>query len=250
MIAVPTILFLSPHSDDVALSCDGLVHLAASCNPCWIVTVFSESSHHADGATGDVSSVSCVRRNEDYAYARRHNLQLVDMALPDAPLRDTTVFRPFERSDDEQVSSLARSLRRILGSVQDYVLVAPLALGQHIDHIICLHAALKYGPSSKLVLYEDLPYALDYSRPAVESWVRAFSLENLQNVVLSWPRSRDEKREGLSLYRSQIRAHHVHQVLMEFPHALGCPAEDCAESYWITNDTLLANLLCQAGGPW
>jgi LmbE family N-acetylglucosaminyl deacetylase len=191
-----THVFVSPHPDDIALSCGGLVAaLQRRGETVVIVTVFCGAGSSstltdyqrdalgfgaiATGATGAIATgatgAMAGRRSEDERYARSVGAAITFLNLPDA------VFRGYEgeaqllgvpRPDDPApIEALAREL----GRLKPKHVYFPLGVGNHVDHQLARAAgiALLGGPHDepsgsvavgpgllgRLLFYEDFPYA-------------------------------------------------------------------------------------------
>jgi LmbE family N-acetylglucosaminyl deacetylase len=168
-----THVFVSPHPDDIALSCGGLVAgLRSRDEMVVIVTVFGgagsspyltdyqrnalgfggaaigAASGDAIGAAPSPDAAMAGRRHEDERYAGSVGAQIVYLNLPDA------VFRGYEgeaqlmgtpRPDDPApIDALAREL----GRFQPWHVYFPLGVGNHVDHQLTRAAgiALLGGP--------------------------------------------------------------------------------------------------------
>lgn len=150
-------VFLSPHADDVAFSCAGLLATptAAGVARRQLVTVFL-SGPDADR-----------RRAEDQTVAKLLGCDYRCLELPDAPDRPEVHngldhFMPY---GPPHLGIANEIVHRLLPHLTPpLTLYAPLAVGGHIDHRIVHEAAraLAYhiGPALRLMFYEDLPYAL------------------------------------------------------------------------------------------
>lgn len=190
----PLAIFLSPHFDDIALSCGGtavrLSRLGARCVGLVVCaapgpegTVLSEYANwqHARwqsaGGKGGVS-INGVRREEERAAMRLLGLEPVWLDVPDAPYRRSATGESLYNSDEELFGSvrreerhtlvprIANEIRRIArehGGERGRVRVfAPLGVGHHVDHQLVFWAARRLGPRFGVLYYEDYPYA---SRP-------------------------------------------------------------------------------------
>jgi LmbE family N-acetylglucosaminyl deacetylase len=195
-------VFVSPHPDDVALSCGGLIAgLRDRGDQVTILTVFSgpgdlprltpyqkaalgfggqekgepADAHSAPDVGPDAPSpqdVMAVRRAEDAAYARFVGASIVFVNRPDGVFRNylgdgQLMGRP--RQDDPPPT---RELRRALTELGPDRLYLPFAIGGHVDHRQAHRAALEVlaEPESQFLsiasFYEDFPYALwhDFQR--------------------------------------------------------------------------------------
>jgi LmbE family N-acetylglucosaminyl deacetylase len=172
-------LFISPHLDDIALSCGGYVRqLRARGEEVVVATVCT-----ADTPTGVVLSEPARhvhwewQLGEDNPYGKRRAEDLVACAVlganaqhlgfPDAVYRYDAHAQPLYtrdfiggrvRAEDWRVLYFAMidALRRIgAGAAQRY---CPLAIGGHVDHVLVRSAAETAFPDG-LTYYEDYPYA-------------------------------------------------------------------------------------------
>ncbi len=203
-------VFLSPHLDDVAISCAGLAwelsqqghpvsvwSICAGKPPSGPLSEFAESLH-TRWETG--SQAVRIRRLEDRRSCRRMGALPVHLNIPDciyrragsppAPLYPSlqALFGPLHPAEQPLVRRLTRRLlRRLPAETQ---VVAPLALGSHVDHQLTRQAAEQTGHT--IYYYADYPYAaqesgrLDtllqagwqsqvwsVSPPALQAWVAA-----------------------------------------------------------------------------
>jgi LmbE family N-acetylglucosaminyl deacetylase len=183
-------IFLSPHFDDIALSCGGMAaHLAKRGARCICLTIFTApapgdapiSDYMQDmhgkwaNATGhEMATINEVRREEERAAMRLLNLQPVWLDLPDAPYRRSAAGEHFYTSDEqlfgrvdaeERISLVPRiteEIRRVVresGTRGRVRVFAPLGVGHHVDHQLVFWAARRLGPRFGVLFYEDYPYA-------------------------------------------------------------------------------------------
>ena len=150
----PSIYYLAPHADDVALACAG--HVAsdvAQGRAVTLVTVF------LSGRAAE------VRRAEDERAAAALGCRYLCLSLFDAADRPEVqgrlgVFTPFGPAHLGITSEVVARLRWHIQAPA--ALCAPLAVGGHIDHRIVHEAAraLAYELQLPLTYYEDQPYSL------------------------------------------------------------------------------------------
>ncbi len=213
------IFYLSPHADDVAFSCGGSV--ALDCEAGRAVTLITAFLSGKDADT---------RGDEDTQAAARLGCAYQCLNLPDAKDRPEVrgalgIFMPF---GPQHLGITSEVVSRLLWHITSPAeLVAPLAVGGHIDHRIVHEAAraLAYllGPSVRLSFYEDQPYSLvPYSlerrlaalQPAapVESKTRLGQRGSLSQEIAAyrtalsaWPMIQ-RKAYGLRLLSSHLAA--------------------------------------------
>jgi LmbE family N-acetylglucosaminyl deacetylase len=155
------VLYVAPHSDDVAFSAAGQVARDVSSGARVAVLTLFE----APAGQGPASfSNQAARRAEDDRYAALAGVTRLSGGWPDAVARrrryrtPRLLFSPM--GADEQ--PLVEEVRARLQSLVDggcRRLVAPLGVGQHVDHQIA-HAAARGVGGADLRYYEDTPYVL------------------------------------------------------------------------------------------
>jgi hypothetical protein len=210
---------VSPHRDDVPfslyLSLSRWRSLRLKLN---VATVFTVSSY-APRATirgsdfEDVTSTAtAIRKREDRRIFTLidKTIRLQDLYLLDAPLRlgisADAVCRPQTGSIESrrEAEMLSRRFRKYF--LRGLVL-APLALGDHIDHLTVRAAAVRTSFPHKLGFYEDLPYATWVSEESLREAV-SYAEHNtgmpLKGVLVRRKGCIFRKRSIVSRYQSQI----------------------------------------------
>lgn len=170
---MPTALFLSPHLDDVAFSCGGLMAQLADAG--WrsvMATAFTATvlpvtgfalACQLDKGLGPEIDYMAARRNEDQTAAAI--LGVTDLRwldLPEAPHRGYAAAPELFgaiRPDDEIWRPLAAAIAALLDEVQPDLVLAPQGLGNHVDHRQMIRAVLQVAPRH-LAFYRDTPYAI------------------------------------------------------------------------------------------
>jgi LmbE family N-acetylglucosaminyl deacetylase len=170
------IFVLSPHRDDAAFSLGLAIEawLAAG-HKVQVLNLFTQSQYapfsdvaslHANDRT---SFVTAVRRKEDVAWNKllKNGLQFHDLDLLDAPLRLNCGLDELAtveiRAGDRAVARVAGAIGKVTrgGAPETTAVVAPLAVGGHIDHRVTRQAAVEVLGALALPVgfYEDLPYS-------------------------------------------------------------------------------------------
>lgn len=170
---MPTALFLSPHLDDVAFSCGGL--LAQLSEAGWrtaMATAFTASVLPATGfalacqldkGLGPEVDYMALRREEDRAAAAILGVaELRWLDLPEAPHRSygaaDQLFGEIH-AEDEVWRPLALRIATLLDELQSDLVLAPQGLGGHVDHRQMVRAVAHIAPPH-LAFYRDTPYAI------------------------------------------------------------------------------------------
>ncbi len=174
-------VYLSPHFDDIALSCGGLAAAQTTTSArgrC--ITIFAAplppdaplTAHvrhqHSRWGDGDPAQANRARRTEEAIGTARLSLDLTLLDYPDAIYRadryvnDPQLFGAIHADEADLPGRVAADLQVILGGVPrpDLTVYAPLALGRHVDHQLTFQAARLLAAVGWTVLhYEDYPYA-------------------------------------------------------------------------------------------
>ena len=184
-----TAIFLSPHFDDIALSCGGMAaRLAKMGARCIGLTVFASPSSegevlspfaaelHArwESAAGQgMATINEVRREEERQALRLLGLQPVWLDFGDAPYRRGSTEEQLYTSDEGLFGKVASEERNVLvplivaeirrvadeaGAKGRVRVFAPLGVGRHVDHQLVFWAARQLGPRYGVLFYEDYPY--------------------------------------------------------------------------------------------
>ena len=213
-------IYLSPHLDDAALSCGGQIFLETAVNhPVLIVTPmagdpavdlqlsdFAKSLHQRWKLVRDAMR---VRRAEDVVARQILGADYLHWSIPDSiyrtdPATGETCYPTWESiitthhpADEAVVAWLARQLELLPATNQ---VVAPLAVGNHIDHRLTRQAAERvFG--ADLLYYEDYPYSegdgavTAVLRPSPDHW-------QSDNIKLT-ARAVEAKIEAIWTYASQ-----------------------------------------------
>ena len=210
-----TALFLSPHLDDVAFSCGGtLARLKARGWTVALVTVFTRSVPHATGFAlacqtdkGLPPEVDymALRRQEDRDFAARMGVDvLVWGDLPEAPHRGydsaAALFTP-PRSDDGIGAAVVERLAPVMAELRPDLVLAPQALGGHVDHVQVARVLPSLGAGeSRTLWYRDTPYAVRQPGARPDASLPA----GLRPVVVDVSAGLRRKVDGCTCYRTQV----------------------------------------------
>lgn len=221
------VVVLSPHIDDAALSCSGLLSALDGLAPRLVVTLYCGNPEPSNPAgnrrrtrRGHVSPA--IRRREDIAAMRYLDCDWVHLGFPDAiyrrsPTTGRLIYRhPRQKwtrpnvADAAHIEELFLVLYRLCGNMGPRLLFSPMGVGYHVDHRICAMTALRLASQrTRVVFYEDFPYVVDRRVGSGDDDDPESALTRLGQV----PRHRyvvaaDTRRkiEALSLYASQIES--------------------------------------------
>lgn len=177
-----------------------------------VVNFFTVSSYAPHSTRAPIPEISSVRARED-----QRALAVIDprirveaLGLLDAPLRlnisaasisapENTSLQPAGETESLRVRTQIYFARGLV--------LAPLALGNHIDHRAVHAAAVKTGRAQSLAFYEDLPYATwtspDELAARVAETERATQVA-LKPIVVRSSNAAATKKRLVSRYQSQI----------------------------------------------
>lgn len=210
-----TVLFLSPHLDDVAFSCGGTLSVLKSLG--WqvaLATVFTRSVPQPSGfalacqtdkgLSAEVDYME-LRRQEDQDFAARMGVdRMIWAGLPEAPHRGygsaPELFQP-PREDDTIGEKVVERLAPLVERLRPELIFAPQCLGSHVDHVQLTRVLPRLGvKESRTLWYRDTPYAVRQpeARPdaSLPGGVRPLAV-NVRNEL-------KRKVEGCQCYRTQV----------------------------------------------
>ena len=121
---------------------------------------------------------------------------------------------------DNRYTILRASVLNLVSKYHDAILVSPLGLGNHPDHMIASVACRSLrNRAARVYFYEDLPYATEYSMNGIARYVRALD-SRLRQVKVDISGVMEEKIRNLSGYGSQVGPREVIQT-REYARRLG-----------------------------
>lgn len=150
-------VFISPHLDDIAYSCYGTLNNVSFPRLC--IVVFNKSCYAFDmvnpAKTGEISA---LRLKEEMHFWDSFQTELVVLGYEDSSVRS--------RLEIEN-NAVYEAISKHLLAVGPSALYAPAGIGWHYDHIVLRNIILSFWKQFhnfySLFLYEDLPYACEFS---------------------------------------------------------------------------------------
>lgn len=211
-------IFFSPHLDDVALSCGGIVHsLIRQGNSALIWTIFAGDSPEDNffpfaQSLHDRWQLSTdpikIRRLEDENAMQELGVEFLHSDFADCIYRKNAdgsalvnkegdLYQEISGNQTEIVASLIHKAKNILSPMD--IVVGPLGIGNHIDHRITRKMLEKLEFPRKMY-YPDYPYVARNSSDLArylppESKLCKYDLDSQD--ITAWKRS-------IATYRSQI----------------------------------------------
>ena len=242
-----TALFVSPHFDDIALSCGGTAAIEARAGRALVVTVFAgaptgplnsfaEFQHQRWGAQDD--AVAARRREDDAAMAAlgadSTRLDYHDAIYRgDLYLSDDDLFGPVKAADQSVADAVAQSVTAIVQQASPRRVYLPLSVGNHVDHQICTALAARLvAERLTVLLYEDFPYAA--TPGAVERRVERLD-RTLKPTIVDISETIERRLAAIRCYASQVPTifrHHgrAEDVVRQYASSVG--NGDYAERFW------------------
>lgn len=170
---MPTALALSPHLDDAAFSCGGLLHgLARDGWRVVMATLFTASVDRPSGfalacqtdkGLGAEVDYMRLRRAEDDAAARALGVTARHLPFREAPHRgygSAPALFEAVRADDGIVPGLTAAIGDLLAELRPDLLLAPQAVGGHVDHVQVVRAIDAAAPHAPILWWRDFPYTV------------------------------------------------------------------------------------------
>ena len=220
---VTNLVYLSPHLDDVALSCGALIHRQVQARArILVVTIFagpglrtelSPFATELHAHWGHLTESVAVRREEDERAMRLLGVDHIHLEYPDAIYRfddtsflylcDEDLLGTLHPSDLELVPQITEAIRGICSPRQSRV-YAPLAVGNHVDHQLVREAALiLHRRSHPVTFYEDYPYVevpgaltRELAKIGIERWTEEIQDLTEEDLAI--------KIEAIATYASQM----------------------------------------------
>jgi LmbE family N-acetylglucosaminyl deacetylase len=231
-------IYLSPHLDDVAISCGGLVWeqvragdrveiwtLCTGDPPPGPLSTFAQELHFRWQTGREAAS---IRRLEDRHACLELGATWRHLSIPDCIYRtdaqgnhlytsEQALFGDLQAADSELVEKASCVITERLTDQDN--LVSPLAIGNHVDHQLTRAAAEAVG--RPLWYYADYPYtherpeeiqklsltgweveSFPVSEDALQAWARAVSAH--QSQISSFWSGGEELLAELRAYRGQM----------------------------------------------
>ena len=215
-ISAPVALFVSPHLDDVAFSCSGI--LARLRGRGWRVVVATVFTRSVPNPTG--FALACqldkglpleidymaLRRAEDADFGRLLGVDsLLWLDLPEAPHRgydSAPALFAGVHPDDTIGGEVVARLDEVVAQVRPDWIFAPQGIGNHADHRQVIRAVVdRPAWLARLAWYRDLPYAAKFpTAPAAPD----LPADRVEVFVPLNPANRAAKVAASACYRTQV----------------------------------------------
>jgi LmbE family N-acetylglucosaminyl deacetylase len=212
-------IYISPHLDDAIFSAGGLIYEQTQIGiPVEIWTIMSgfpdhielssyaKEIHHLWGTSSARETIQIRRTENDAAAvvvgAKNRYLDFIDSLYRlgrSGQALYTSSFSALHTEETDFPRQVAEAITNYL--LPDDVLICPLALGGHIDHIIAREAIKLLGVSPFYMA--DIPYLLDNPRTL---WQKTFGMKKSVREI---------SKDGLQSWLKAIRVYET-QIKVEF----------------------------------
>ena len=213
---MPKALALSPHLDDAAFSCGGL--LASLARDGWQVVMatlftgsvadpqgFALACQLDKGLPAGIDYMALHRAEDVQAAAELGIAPPVHLPFREAPHRGydsaPDLFAQ-TRADDRIAAELAPALAALIAAEQPDLVLAPQAVGGHVDHVQAVRALTGLAVSAPILWWRDFPYTVRDARPR-EPLADLFADLPVRRIALD-PEAQARKRAACAAYASQI----------------------------------------------
>lgn len=201
-----TVLAISPHLDDAIFSAGGtLAGLAQGGARVVVLTCFTGSVPNPTGfalacqldkGLGPEIDYMALRRAEDEAACAIIGAKAVHLPHREAPHRGygdvAALFGPV-REDDTMADALTGDLADAIGRYRPDLLLGPLGIGDHVDHIQVRIALTRAAGGERPILWADHPYAM-----------RAPDRQQQLHARMLTPIEQEKRIAAVSAYSSQL----------------------------------------------
>lgn len=202
-------ILISPHSDDVAYSLGGTLLQNFFIRPILMVTIFTKSNYSPCIKISDPELISKVRHLEDVEFADKLEINFHSLNFNEPPLRgysNLDIFANNNPTSDPIYPEVHNTLSKLIKSYQCDLIVSPMGLGNHIDHIMLCHICNRIAEENniRIIFYEDLQYASMLTLKQIK--VRANHIDpNLKCLKINISHMFNDKIENMKFYKTQAR---------------------------------------------
>jgi len=210
-----TALALSPHLDDAAFSCGGTLAMLADAG--WrvvVATLFTASvpdpqgfalACQLDKGLGPEVDYMALRRAEDADAMAALGAEPVWLPFREAPHRGYGSARELfgaAQDDDGIVDALASAIRDLVSAYGPDQILAPQAVGGHVDHVQVVRALEQAGVDAPVLRWRDFPYDVRADAPSEPFAARYAGLPRVE--IRPSPAALARRRAASLAYRSQV----------------------------------------------
>lgn len=215
-------LFLSPHYDDVVLSCGGTVaRMVDAGEDPLIVTLFggevtddvvSEFAlwKHSRWGAQSVGHILGVRQGEDADAARALGCRALSLGFPDAIYRgeryqsDPMLFGQPQEFELRLVDFMVEEVLSLPDWQEGMHVFVPMGIGNHVDHQLTFSAGQALARlGTPVYAYEDCPYSI-HTPEGLTRRLEALRPLLGEPVLVNIDDTVDRRIEAIAAYRTQV----------------------------------------------
>lgn len=205
---IKTIL-VSPHSDDIAYSIGGTLLQNFFNRPILMVTIFTKSNYSPCIKMSDSEIISKVRHLEDVGFADKLEINFQCLNFNEPPLRGYSrmdIFTKNNPASDPIYTEVHNTLLKLIKSYPCDLIVSPMGLGNHIDHIMLCDICRRIAEENniRIVFYEDLQYASMLTLKQIKARAKSIN-PNLKYSNINISPIFNDKIENMKFYKTQAR---------------------------------------------
>ncbi len=220
MITDYDVIYLSPHLDDVVLSCGGQIYQQTQAGKRVLiatvtagdppVSVLSDYAQSLQERWELITDAGAARREEDRAAcailgADFQHWDVADCIYRYDPkcgdalyLSDDDIFGDVHPAEKKLVDGLAQRMTHL---PQHDIVYAPLTVGHHVDHLLTRVAAERVFKTN-IVYYEDYPYAQE--KGMIEAVMAQSQISWTSRAIELTEAAMQAKIAAILAYRSQL----------------------------------------------
>lgn len=210
------VLIISTHFDDAPLSLGGVINRIELFQNLHVLTVFTRSSYTIlTNIPNSVDYISTLRNLEMENYCHELNIKLHTLGFCDTTQRKypsleiyketiATFLNTVNPEKDDIFDNVKLELDSKIKKIKYDSIFFPLAIGNHLDHLIVHRIAKSLSMENKRVyFYEDLPYAADYEMEYIE-WIANKRLDSPHFINVDITGEIKSKIMQLEIFESQL----------------------------------------------
>ncbi len=194
-------VILSPHLDDAVLSCgDYISYLIEQKCKVEVISVFagdynenclSDMAKEFHSMCELTNNIVEARRKEDKKAMELLGCSFIHMEFMDCIYRSNIlgefvytdfcqIYESNVHEEEEIVQNIKAEIYKLISDAD--VVLSPLAIGNHIDHMIVSYVARKLEKTcpEKMVFYEDFPYVLNYKLSEWKELVKDMNCKTIE----------------------------------------------------------------------
>ena len=208
----PVALALSPHLDDAAFSAGGvLARLAQAGWDVVVATIFTATvpdprgfalACQTDKGLPPEADYMAIRRAEDLAACRALGARALHLPLREAPHRgydSAAALFGSPHAADAADRDVRDAVAPILRDLAPALILAPQAIGGHVDHVQTVRAMRLLDPAAPVLWWRDFPYIVRTDTPR-----RPFEADMAALPERDLPTDPRRKHDACAAYATQL----------------------------------------------